>query len=256
MSTVVDSTVPTDRINLFTEGGLVENYYAHWIVRSFLPGAHPGRLYAAQHIEVRPVGSGENGPASCDVAQSISAIKQNWTTTNIPGEINGEYLIVRQGGPDAGVPGDPKRSDASAYLANVANIGKTGFAAVLEGVTSNIARGTYVQTAAVRVQIAPLNTDKTGQTGWGFVANAEGGTLSSGFRAASGMGGTWKYNFEGIKEGVGTTFYVTPDGDVLGRKFMPSVKPTVTGSRGGNAALTSLLKGLASVGLIINNTTA
>lgn len=33
-------------------------------------------------------------------------------------------------------------------------------------------------------------------------------------------------------------------------------KPTVTGSRGGNAALTSLLSGLAGAGLIVDNTTA
>lgn len=36
----------------------------------------------------------------------------------------------------------------------------------------------------------------------------------------------------------------------------PIGKPTVTGSRGGNAALTSLLTALASLNLIVNNTTA
>ena len=36
----------------------------------------------------------------------------------------------------------------------------------------------------------------------------------------------------------------------------PTTKPTVTGSRGGNAALTSLLTALATLGLITNSTTA
>lgn len=36
----------------------------------------------------------------------------------------------------------------------------------------------------------------------------------------------------------------------------PAAKPTITGSRGGNAALASLLTGLASLGLITNSTTA
>ena len=36
----------------------------------------------------------------------------------------------------------------------------------------------------------------------------------------------------------------------------PSAKPSVTGSRGGNAALASLITALASYGLITNNTTA
>lgn len=35
----------------------------------------------------------------------------------------------------------------------------------------------------------------------------------------------------------------------------PIVKPTITGSKGGNAALTSLLSALSSFGLIINSTT-
>lgn len=35
-----------------------------------------------------------------------------------------------------------------------------------------------------------------------------------------------------------------------------TAKPTVTGSRGGNAALASLLTGLASAGYIVDNTTA
>ena len=36
----------------------------------------------------------------------------------------------------------------------------------------------------------------------------------------------------------------------------PPAKPTVTGSRGGNAALASLLTALASYGLIVDGTTA
>jgi hypothetical protein len=36
----------------------------------------------------------------------------------------------------------------------------------------------------------------------------------------------------------------------------PVAKPTVTGSRGGNAALASLLTALANLGLITNNTSA
>lgn len=36
----------------------------------------------------------------------------------------------------------------------------------------------------------------------------------------------------------------------------PVVKPTVSGSLGGNAALTSLVTALAALGLIVNSTTA
>jgi hypothetical protein len=38
--------------------------------------------------------------------------------------------------------------------------------------------------------------------------------------------------------------------------WVPSTPPTITGSRGGNAALASLLTALASLGLIVNSTSA
>ena len=54
-----------------------------------------------------------------------------------------------------------------------------------------------------------------------------------------------------------------PDGTVLGQSnadpvgfhgAAPTARPAVTGSRGGNAALTSLLTALAAKGLIIDST--
>lgn len=54
-----------------------------------------------------------------------------------------------------------------------------------------------------------------------------------------------------------------PDGTVLGQSnadrigfhgVSPTTRPTVTGSRGANAALTSLLTALAAKGLIIDST--
>jgi len=44
--------------------------------------------------------------------------------------------------------------------------------------------------------------------------------------------------------------------DVNTRFTTPSTPPAVTGSRGGNAALASLLTTLATLGLITDNTTA
>lgn len=65
------------------------------------------------------------------------------------------------------------------------------------------------------------------------------------------------------KSFVGTS---GPDGIVVGKNVTskvgfygvatPVVKPTVTGSRGANAALTSLLVALAAQGLVIDATTA
>lgn len=51
-------------------------------------------------------------------------------------------------------------------------------------------------------------------------------------------------------------FFAPADGSLKGPTTRPATKPTVTGSRGGNAALTSLLAALASAGYITDNTTA
>lgn len=45
-------------------------------------------------------------------------------------------------------------------------------------------------------------------------------------------------------------------GPVTFTLLAPTSKPTVTGSRGGNAALASLLTGLAALGLLTDSTTA
>lgn len=48
----------------------------------------------------------------------------------------------------------------------------------------------------------------------------------------------------------------TLDTEIQGKLTAPVSPPSVTGSRGGNAALASLLTVLASLGLITDNTTA
>ena len=70
-----------------------------------------------------------------------------------------------------------------------------------------------------------------------------------------------------INQSTGTVNSVIADATLLGGTLQvtgsigfynhaPAAKPTVTGSRGGNAALASLLTGLAGLGLITDSTTA
>lgn len=49
-------------------------------------------------------------------------------------------------------------------------------------------------------------------------------------------------------------FSVGPDGAVVAKSFTPGSVPTITGSRGANAALASLLTNLAALGLIVDGT--
>ena len=47
---------------------------------------------------------------------------------------------------------------------------------------------------------------------------------------------------------------VAQDGTVTAKAFVPTTKPTVTGSKGGNAALTSLMTALVALGLVTDTT--
>jgi hypothetical protein len=51
-------------------------------------------------------------------------------------------------------------------------------------------------------------------------------------------------------------FSVDPSGALTAQSFTPNTKPTISGSRGGNAALASLITALAGLGLVTDSTTA
>ncbi len=107
----------------------------------------------------------------------------------------------------------------------------------------------------------------------GYLTSGGGGTLPSsavigiGYDSANTRGllvaidsGTYKrLDIEGLavnlRSGTTTVIQVIATGIGLNGST-PVAKPTVTGSRGGNAALASLLSALASRGDITNSTTA
>lgn len=112
---------------MYLESG--ENTHtAKSILRTSNAGSHVGSDDSVVAIESRPVGSGANGPTNADFGQTISIIKKNFSSTTVPGEMDGLNIVVRQGGPT---------SDSCAILANVATYG-TGFMAAMESTTSAI----------------------------------------------------------------------------------------------------------------------
>jgi hypothetical protein len=80
--------------------------------------------------------------------------------------------------------------------------------------------------------------------------------------AFAGGTGTWSGDFNGSTgvfraKDVYINEILSHEGSFVGfYNATPTGKPTVTGSRGGNAALTSLLTSLATQGLITNSTSA
>lgn len=63
-----------------------------------------------------------------------------------------------------------------------------------------------------------------------------------------------------LKRGLRTSSTAPTTGSILvydasSGKWVPTTKPTITGAKAGNAALTSLLSALAAMGIITDSTT-
>lgn len=142
-------------------------------------GGHSGSKRALRYTNFRPKGSGINGPGSADYAEIISLIKHDWLNPAAEkGEIDAQYIIIRQGGPDADANDD--KSDAAATLADLANIGPSGFIAYYEVTVANLDRTTFLPTRQVVVQCAPINTVTSGQQSYGHVYISKVGTQDVG----------------------------------------------------------------------------
>ena len=197
-------------VNFFKEAGLTEAIISNWYKIAGDPGSHQGVARSAWHIESRPTGSGRNGPGSADIGLTVSQIKKGWTgQAPTSGELDGIYVALRQSGPDS--DGAPEtNSDCGAFVADVATRGNVGFGAVLEGISSNIDRTTFAATAAVNVQIAPVNKLISGSSSYGYVANAVAGTNTTAFYAFE-SDGIWSNFFVG-RSGNRTTVKIDREG--------------------------------------------
>ena len=102
---------------------------------------------AAQILNATATGSGTNGPATAQIGLNINHQKLNYLTTSAVGEVDGLYVTVRQGGPG---------SDVAGILVDVGNTG-SGYSAILEGVSTQMAPTTGASVRAVRAQLGTLN---------------------------------------------------------------------------------------------------
>lgn len=186
---ILDFDGPHVPINVYAQSGETTRF-AHRVLRTSDGGLHTNEERSVSHIEYRPTGSGTNGPASADYGLTISALKKDFDTTTVVGEIDAMNIVVRQGG---------TASDATAFLANVATYG-TGFMAIFEGQTSIInSVGTILQ----QIQSQAGVCDNVNSNYIGFFVNANKGSLNSAYQAANTTGqGSWTQFFQGLKDGV------------------------------------------------------
>lgn len=128
---------------------------------------HIGESHFTSAIIKNTVGSGANGPANADGALFITTKKDDWLTSNEVGEIDGQYIVVRQG----------QESDTGGLLIDMRKVrGSTGGAVAIECANEWVDSS---ELRLMRIQTIKNFTEgaggHSGNTGYGFYAEAQAG---------------------------------------------------------------------------------
>lgn len=184
--------------------------------------SHAGLGHSSFHVEAHPKGSGLLGPLNADYALTIGHVKQNvGSGTEVPGEMDGMYIGVRNGG--------ATQSDTTGFLADIANYG-SGFNALYEAAVSTFSGST--QTARVVNQRAVIN-NRDGVTYGDVLINGIGPMTAAYYvRNTATLGATIGSLMQYGSDAKGTTFDMPITNDI------PSIKLfDINGTTSGNKTL-------------------
>lgn len=213
---------PKVPVNLYTEAGPSEST-ATRLIRGQLAASTTGTAQSVLAIENRPVGASINGPAQGSYALSISSVKQGWVTTTQPGEIGCLNLVARNGGLSGG-----NTSDVSAILANVQNIGPSGFAVAFEADVTNVSATTFAVLKGIHVHFAAI--DAVGGTSQALVLGANGGVIDNGLLLQCAAGSSFTAPIAYKNSGGTTLFGVDTSGKITGSDLVITNPWTTTGA--------------------------
>jgi hypothetical protein len=181
------------------------NCQARYIFRGTDMGSHVGITAATVNIIAeQPTGSGSNGPLSSDMALILHTIKKNWQSSNVEGQVDGMYIVGRQGsrGDIGGITVDVGAWDSSSYLVTQ-----------YEGASAKYtATGSTI--VALNSQMGTLYGRGT-EPGYhiGFQAMGIAGSLTAAFRVVNINNTYWDVGY-GLLGGKVQYGIVLSDGDV------------------------------------------
>lgn len=165
------------------------------------------------------LGSGANGPSKADLAIFSAVEKNNWLTTLQDGEIDGQYIVVKQG----------SKADCGGILIDIEKVkngtgGSVGVEISNKWVDSNHNRIMAIQTIANFLEGAGGHSNNTGygiyaeaQAGNPFAAFYAGGRNDGGQNAPGGFQNLLVYYSDRLSNG-GVLIYKI---DALGRTYSP-----------------------------------
>lgn len=161
---------------------------------------------ANQKIITTASGTGINGPKNAQIGQSIFLKKASSLNGSAVGEIDGQYITVRQEG---------LGSDSSGQLIDIQrNSDSTGFLSATETSTTYVESNKNMIKYGINVQTGVLN-NSNGKMGdrIGLVLTANKGKMTSALRLQDDNVGAWSYFIQAFKHQT-PTWAVTDVGDV------------------------------------------
>lgn len=133
--TVIDYDGPLVDVNFYAESGLEDRQSKRaWKMQH--TGPHIGKTLSGFHIQSTITGSGQNGPNNADIGQSISHVKKNAQSGATVGEIDGLYIVARQGGPAP--TSRQASSDWAGILVDSSGFGNCGHGFAIETALRNL----------------------------------------------------------------------------------------------------------------------
>lgn len=208
---------PHTPINVFVNPNDT-GHYSDFAITQSNAGAHTTYSNTAFSISSLPVGSGIAGPSAADTALTVSNLKANWNTTATLGEIDGVYIVNRNG-----------TGSTSGVLIDSGIV--SGFGNAIEAVSRQYAAATQAVVLGMDTQVGSIQTGASGPaSSAGFVATAQNGTMGSGLLVQSNAGAGWGNAITVSSNGGGAnTFVVTPAGAVSATgQTIAAVSPAVT----------------------------
>jgi polygalacturonase len=148
-------------------------------------GTHNTYRKVSNYIRVKTEGSGFNGPVAASFAQELHVEKDNYLTTTTPGEIDGLYIFIRQGGDTNPAT---EKSAACAILCDVVGVDGCGYIGVSEAATQ-LVNSAGVAQKSINIQQGILN----GRDGdyHGHLLTASIGTMQVAYSARDTGSATW-----------------------------------------------------------------
>lgn len=137
-------------------------------------------------ITKKTFGSGSNGPSRADGALFCEVIKDNYLTSTEQGEIDGQYIVVRQG----------SSGDAGGLLIDIRKVKDSGGAVGVEIANQWInSSGTPLMHMKTITNFAEGVGGHSGNTGYGFYTQTDIGTPFSAYHANGTVGAASWQNF-------------------------------------------------------------